>query len=274
MTKPIFITAATGKTGRRVADRLQAMGVAVTLGSRSGSPPFDWQDEATWHAHLTGVSAAYIAYSPDIAVPGALAHVERFIAIALDKRVKRLVVLSGRGEDEALLAENLLRATAADWTIIRASWFSQNFSEGFFADDIASGTVYFPRDGIVEPFVDVDDIAEIVAASFVDDRHIGQMYEVTGPRLLTFREAFHEISGATGKPIHYVPVEIADYIAALRQAGIPEDYVALIELLTTQVLDGRNSRTSDGIQRALGRPATDFSQFVRKAIASGAWPAR
>ncbi len=271
MTHRIFLTGGTGKTGRRVANRLKRQNIDVRIGSRSATPAFDWDDQSNWDTHLAGATAAYITHAPDVALPGALEQVEHFMTNALKHGVKRLVLLSGRGEDAAVKAENSLKASGADWTIVRASWFAQNFSEGLFAPNIAEGTVLFPRDGMLEPFIDADDIADIVTAALTDDRHIGQLYEVTGPRLMTFRQAFAEIAAVTGRPIHYVPVEIDEYLAAVRHAGVPDMYVSLLEILTREVLDGRNANTTDGVERALGRPATDFATFVAKAAAAGAW---
>ena len=130
-SRPILILGGTGKTGRRVAERLQARGVAVQMASRSGDTPFDWTDTSGWAPALAGVGAVYITYYPDLAVPGAADAVGAFARLAVDNGVKRLVLLSGRGEEEAQHAEQELIASGADWTIVRASWFAQNFSEGF-----------------------------------------------------------------------------------------------------------------------------------------------
>ena len=42
--RPTLVLGGTGKTGRRVAARLAAQGFSVRVGSRSGQPPFDWED--------------------------------------------------------------------------------------------------------------------------------------------------------------------------------------------------------------------------------------
>jgi uncharacterized protein YbjT (DUF2867 family) len=99
------------------------------LGSRSGEPPFDWQDQATWAPALQGVDAAYVAYHPDLAVRGAPAAVGALARLAVESGLRRLVLLSGRGEEGALLGEQAVRDSGAEWAIVRSSWFSQNFSE-------------------------------------------------------------------------------------------------------------------------------------------------
>lgn len=270
---PILVLGATGKTGRRIADLLGARGVPVRAGSRSGAPPFDWEDPATWGPALDGVRAAYVSFYPDLAVPGAAATVRAFTELAVERGVRRLVLLSGRGEEEAQVSERTVRESGVEWTILRASWFTQNFSESYFADGVRDGVVALPVDGVREPFVDADDIAEAAVAALTEDGHAGQLYELTGPRLLTFADAVAEIAEATGRDVRFEPVPHEAYTAALIDEGVPRDVVALIGYLFGTVLDGRNESLTDGVQRALGRPPTDFRAFARAAADSGVWDA-
>ena len=268
---PVLVLGGNGKTGRRVAARLRERGVGVRLGSRSATPSFDWEDPATWPAAIEGTSAAYISYYPDLAVPGAPEAIDAFAKQAIASGVRRLVLLSGRAEEEAQRAEEALHASGADWTIVRCSWFNQNFSEGYLLDAVLSGEVALPAGDVPEPFVDADDIADVATLALTEPGHEGRIYELTGPRLLSFAEAVGEIAAATGRSIQFVPVPIEDYAAVLEEAGLPDDLVGLIRYLFTEVLDGRNAHLNDGVQQALGRPARDFSDYVRTAAASGVW---
>jgi len=268
---PVLVLGGNGKTGRRVAARLRERGVGVRLGSRSATPSFDWEDPATWPAAIEGTSAAYISYYPDIAIPGAPEAIDAFAKQAIASGVRRLVLLSGRAEEEAQRAEEALHASGADWTIVRCSWFNQNFSEGYLLDAVLSGEVALPAGDVPEPFVDADDIADVATLALTEPGHEGRIYELTGPRLLSFAEAVGEIAAATGRSIQFVPVPIEDYAAVLEEAGLPDDLVGLIRYLFTEVLDGRNAHLNDGVQQALGRPARDFSDYVRTTAASGVW---
>ncbi len=267
----VLILGGSGKTGRRVAERLRAQGRPVRIGSRSASPAFDWEDADTWAPALIGVSAVYITYYPDLAVPGAPEAIEAFTRQALDAGVRRLVLLSGRGEHEAQRAEEVLQHSGADWTIVRCSWFMQNFSEGAFLESILSGEVALPVGEVPEPFVDTDDIAEVVVAALNDDRHIGQLYELTGPRMLTFAQAIADIAHAAGRDIRFVRIPMDVFTAGAAEQGIPPDVVEFLGYLFTEVLDGRNAYLGNGVQRALGREPRDFIDFARDAAASGAW---
>jgi uncharacterized protein YbjT (DUF2867 family) len=270
---PVLVLGGTGKTGRRVAARLAERGVPVRIGSRTGSPPFDWEDRTTWAPALQGTRAAYVSFFPDIAVPGAPEAIAELARTALSAGTRRLVLLSGRGEEEAERAEQELIASGADWTIVRCSWFSQNFSEDFLRDSVMAGELALPVGDIPEPFVDADDIADVAVAALTDDRHIGELYELTGPRLLTFADAVAEIGTAAGRDVGLTRVSHDDFAHGLARRGVPAEVISLLRYLFTVVLDGRNASLADGVQRALGRPARDFREFARQAAAAGAWRA-
>ena len=260
-----------GKTGSRLVKRLTAQDRPVRIGSRSAGVPFDWDDPATWEPALDNVHAAYVSYYPDLAAPGAPAAIEAFAETALKAGTRRIVLLSGRGEEEAQASEEVLAASGADWTVLRCSWFDQNFSEGYLLDPVAAGHLYLPAGDVGEPFVDTDDIADVAAAVLTQDGHLGQVYELTGPRLLTFADCVAAISAATGRGIGYTRIPVEDFAASLAADGGPDDIVELLTYLFTSVLDGRNASVCDGVERVLGRPARDFTEFARDAAATGIW---
>jgi uncharacterized protein YbjT (DUF2867 family) len=271
--RPILVLGATGKTGRRIVDRLRARELPVRLGSRSAEPAFDWEDPTTWRPALEGASATYVSYFPDLAAPGAPEAVDALAKVAEEAGVSRMVLLSGRGEEEAQRSEEALRKRAAEWTVVRASWFSQNFSEGNFVEPIRGGELALPAADVREPFVDAEDIADVAVAALTEDGHAGQVYEVTGPRLLTFADATEEIARASGRELSYVPISIDEFGAALGEEGVPDGYIGLLRYLFTEVLDGRNAKITDGVQRALGRGPRDFADYAREAATTGVWDA-
>ncbi len=268
-----LVLGGTGKTGRRIVEQLTARKVPVRIGSRSATPSFDWENRSTWPAALANVDAVYISYYPDLAAPGATDAIGAFTELAVRSGVRRLVLLSGRGEPEAQRCEEIVMGSGVQWTVLRCSWFNQNFSENYLLEPILAGEVALPASNVVEPFVDADDIADAAVAALTDDKHVGQLYELTGPKLLTFAEAIGEIARASGREIRYVRISMDEYVAALEQAQLPADLIALIKYLFTEVLDGRNAYVTDGVQRALGRAPTEFAEYARRAAASGAWAA-
>ena len=270
--KPLtLVLGGTGKTGRRVAARLEAAGHAVRIGSRSAVPSFDWDNEAGWDACLKHVTAAYITYSPDLAMPGATDAIEAFVRKAKKAGVKRLVILSGRGEPEAQACEKIVQESGLEWTVVRASWFHQNFSEGAFIEMVLAGTITLPAGDQIEPFVDVDDIADVAVTALTQDAHNGQVYEVTGPRLMSLHEVAADLSSVTGRTISYVHVPHDAFIAEITETGAPKDVVWMLDYLFSTVLDGRNANLTDGVQRALGRPPKDFLAYARDVAKTGVW---
>ena len=270
---PILVLGATGKTGRRVIERLQARGVPTRAGSRTAQPPFDWADRDTWAPALSGVAAVYVTYFPDLAVPGAPEAVGELARLAADAGVRRLVLLSGRGEVEAQRSEQAVKQAGIDWTILRSSWFDQNFDEGFLMDDVRAGVVRLPVDSVREPFVHADDLADIAVAALIEDGHAGQLYEVTGPRLLTYADAVAEIAAASGRDLRFETISMDELEGGLAQAGLSDDEAWLVKYLFSEVMDGRNESLTDGVQRALGREPRDFADYVRDTAASGVWDA-
>ncbi|MFJ1759521.1 NmrA family transcriptional regulator [Amycolatopsis sp. NPDC088138] len=266
-----LVVGGTGKTGRRVADRLRERDLPVRITSRRGAPPFEWADRDTWAPVLKGVDAVYLTYYPDLVVPGAADDIRAFTELAVAEGVRHLVLLSGRGEEEAEACERIVADAGTGSTVLRCSWFAQNFSEHFLLDAVRGGEIALPAGAVTEPFLDVRDIAEVAVKVLTEPGHTGELYELTGPRLLSFADAAADISAASGRDVRYVPVSAEDYAAAAVEYGVPADEVGALTELFTRVLDGRNESVTHDVERVLGRPATDFAEFARDAAATGVW---
>lgn len=262
---------ANGKTGKRVTERLTQLNLPVRAVSRSTKPVFDWDNPYTWTNALSDVQKVYITFQPDLAIPGATDKIQMFTDAAAKGGVEQLVLLSGRGEEEAQMSETIVMDSGMDWTILRASWFFQNFSEGFFNDAVVTGEAVLPSGSAPEPFVDADDIAEMAVAALTDPAHSKKLYELTGPELLTFPEIFEAIATATGRPVRYNEVSMEEYVAMLRQYQVPNDYIWLIRYLFTEVFDGRNESVKNDIEKVLGRRATSLKEYIMETVKTGIW---
>jgi len=270
-TKPILVIGATGKTGGRVAAKLEAEGYSVRRGSRNSATPFDWEAPETWTPALKGARAAYVTYFPDLAFPGAVEKLDSLCETAKDAGVEHLVLLSGRGEHHARLGEEVVRNSGVDFTIVRSAWFAQNYSEGYLRDPILAGVLPMPGGDIVEPIIDIDDIADVVVAALTEEGHKGELYEVTGPQLMSFADMADALSHAIGRPIRHIPISFEDFHAEIAKSG--DTFIAdVFTAIARETLDGRNAHLTDGVQRALGRPPRDFSEFARIAAQAGTWP--
>lgn len=269
--KYTLVTGGTGKTGRRIVENLRNMNIPTRVGSRSSTPAFDWNNDSNWDECLDNVEAVYISYAPDLAMPGATDTIQALVDRAVAKGVKRLVVLSGRGEEEAQACEQIIINSGLEWTVVRASWFFQNFSEGAFIDMVLAGQITVPAGDTLEPFVDVDDISEVATVALTQDGHHGQVYELTGPRLMSFTDIAADLAAATGRDISYISVPHDAFVNEVKESGAPQDVVWMLDYLFATVLDGRNSSLTDGVQRALGREPKDFRDYARQVAESGLW---
>jgi uncharacterized protein YbjT (DUF2867 family) len=271
-TNSILVIGGTGKTGRKVASKLTTLGHNVRIGSRSASPTFDWDNPETWTEAMQGMDKVYITFQPDLAVPGALEAIEELTKRAKRSGVKKLVLLSGKGEKEAELCEQVVIHSGLDYTIVRASWFNQNFSESFFLEPILEGFVALPQADVKVPYVDTDDIADVAVAALLNDEHNGKTYQLTGPRSLTFKEVIKDISEVTGRDIAFTSIALPAYVNVMKQQGVPADFVWLIEYLFSEVLGNpSNSEITNDIEIVLGRKPKDFSDYTKETAATGVW---
>ena len=268
----ILVLGGTGKTGRRVVSKLTESGHKdIRIGSRLATPPFDWEKPETWAEALDGIDAVYITFQPDLAIPDAEDIMKNFTGQATKIGVKKMVLLSGRGEEVAKVCEKIVMNSSNTWTIVRASWFNQNFSESIFLGPIQAGHVALPRADALEPFTDADDISEVVVKALLTNEHSGKIYNLTGPRLLTFPQVIDEISKTIGRHIEFQSLSLEENVMMLRDYQLPEDQIWLINYLFTEVLDGRNASVTNDIEKVLGRKAKDISDYVKETAATGIW---
>ncbi|BFM08167.1 SDR family oxidoreductase [Halioxenophilus aromaticivorans] len=271
----VAVIGASGKTGSRVVRQLTELEIKTRPLSRQTSPAFDWANPQAWPQALTGVDSIYITYHPDLALPQAKDDIAQLITVAKAQGVKHLVLLSGRGEDGAQQAEKQVIQSGLNWNIVRASWFMQNFSESFMLDGILNGELVLPHPQATEPFIDIDDIAEIAVAALTKPELANRLFEVTGPELLSFAQCIELLSLRLNRPVGLTTIALEDYIAAAQQQpDLPEGFDWLIHELFSTVLDGRNEFTTDTINKVLGRPATRFEQYLEKTAENGVWRTR
>lgn len=272
MNTNILVIGGTGKTGRRVVEQLQKKGIEPRIGSRSATPSFDWDDKDTWVDALEGIDKMYVTYYPDLAVPGAKKAIESLTHLAKELGVKKIVLLSGKGETEAEACEKIVMDSGVEYTIVRASWFNQNWSESFFLEPILSGEVALPMSDVLIPFVDADDIAEVAATVLLEDRYIGQAIEVTGPELITFKDIARTIAKVSNRNLNFYDITLDQYTEGMKQMQIPEDVVWLIEYLFSHVLTKpENQKITNDIENVLGRKAKTFLEYAEETAKTGVW---
>lgn len=266
----VAVTAAGGRTGGRVARLLERAGVATRHLSRSYPYRFDWDNPSTWTGALAGARAAYLAYAPDLAAPGAADRLRHLTSVAVAEGVECLVLLSGGG-GAARVGERAVQESGARWTVLRASRLMQNFSESRIAHSVRDGVLMLPAGSVREPFVDADDVAELAVAALTQDGHAGRVYELTGPELLTVGDAVAHIARATGRDLRVTEPPVSSRLTALEKQGVPPDLARLQGSLLGQHPAGRATRLADGVQEGLGRPPRSFADYAERTAATGVW---
>jgi uncharacterized protein YbjT (DUF2867 family) len=273
MRKPKFlIIGGTGKTGRKVVDSLRLLGQSVRVGSRSAEIPFDWDRPETYGPALEGIDKVYITFQPDLAVPGAFEAVSELVRIAKEKGVSKLVLMSGKGEAEAERCESVIINSGLDYSIVRANWFSQNYSENFLLEPVLQGVVALPMGDMKVPYVDTGDIADVVVECLLHDEHNGKIYQLTGTERFTFPQVVELISKETGRDIQFVSVSLEEYVEVMKTMDLPEIYVWLIEYLFSHVLTNpENEVITNDIETILKRSPRSFRDYVKETAARGIW---
>lgn len=270
-----LVLGATGKTGRRLIPRLRLHGVPVRAASRSSRTPFDWSDPGTWDAALKDVEAVYIV------PPGVPGPVHDFVSRAEAAGVQRLVLLSGRGADtwgdsrfglDMRSAEAAVRGSALEWTVLRSSNFAQNFDEDVFHAPLRAGELALPSGPVPEPFIDIEDLADAAAAVLTQPgRHGSRIYELTGPRPVTFAEAVALISRASGRTIGYRQLSAVDYAATLVKDGLSEPEADQVAEMFVMLNRGLIASTTGDLATLLDHEPRRFEDYVVRAAAAGAW---
>ncbi|MEM6768900.1 MAG: NmrA family NAD(P)-binding protein, partial [Bacteroidota bacterium] len=168
--------------------------------------------------------------------------------------------------------EQVVATSGMNYTLVRASWFSQNFSESFFLEPVLAGHVALPMADAQIPFVDTTDIADVVVEALQDDVHNGKTYEITGPETLNFEEAVKIIGESSGRKIAFQSITLEEYTEGMKAAGVPNDIIWLISYLFQHVLTkAENQYVSNDIEKVLGRKAISFKEFARKTGRTGIW---
>jgi uncharacterized protein YbjT (DUF2867 family) len=277
-TTPILILGGQGKTGRRVVEQLTARQIPVRPASRTSEQRFDWYDDSTWSAAIDAVDTAYLA--PPVG-PTGLAQAGRFIKQAAEEGLRRVVLLSGRGVgspgrefavyQSSLELEYAVKDSGAEWTIIRPAWFAQGFSEDFLYDHVLAGEIRLSAGDGGEAWIDVDDVGDVMTAALLDEKHAGETYSLSGPRVLTMAEVAAELSNAGGRPISYVDLTPERHVAELVEYGVPLEDAESVRDLFAVIRNHRSEYVSDGVQQVLGRAPRDFSDWARTVAQTGVW---
>lgn len=262
----------TGKAGRRLLSELTARAQTAVPASRNSPTRFDWHDPDTWAGAVDAADGVFII-GPGSANDWS-GRLSDFLDTAAAAGLRHAVLLSARGveflPDGAVgRAERALSAGPVPWTILRPSHFAQNFTEAMFAP--VDGTILAPVGAGLEPFIDVLDIAQVAAQVLADYSFTGQTIDLSGPEALAFDQAAAVLGEVSGRPVRFADEDRETHVARLRSAGTPEGYVRWRMAMLDGIRSGADAYLSDGVELALGRPATTFTAWARREVPEAAW---
>ena len=268
----ILVIGSTGKIGRHVVAGLRDHGATVKAASRRGPVHFDWHDEATWSQAVDGSDAVYLVDSQDA---DQIPLLRRFGALAAHRGVRSLVYLSARAAESANPAlderEQPVKDAGTEWTILRPSWFNQNFSEApGFVRQLRAGELRLPAGQGRQPFIDARDIAEVAVAALTQQGHHGRSYDLSGPESIGFTEAVECIARAVGRELRYRAVD-PEQFASRPPAGVDAEVAKSYTRLMAEIAAGRTALLSDGVEQALGRQPRRFGDFAAETAPTGVW---
>jgi uncharacterized protein YbjT (DUF2867 family) len=265
-----LIIGGTGKVGSRVTQYLTTAGHVARVASRTGGDVrFDWRDADSYRPAVEGADGIFIV-GPGSATDWS-PSLTRLLEVAAAAGVRRVVLLSARGveflpDGAVARAERAVQDGSIPWTILRPSHFAQNFTEAMFVP--VDGAVIAPVGDGAEPFVDVDDIAQVASTVFGSDDWRNEIIDISGPSALGFVDAVAVLAEHTGRPTRFEDESAEDHIARLRSANTPEGYIEWRMAMLGGIRSGADAYVSDGVERVLGRPATSFPEWAaREALA-------
>jgi len=272
--REVLVLGGTGKTGRRVVNRLAEQGVRVRAASRNpaesvaGINPFhfDWDDASTHGPALAGVDAVYLI--PPAMVVDHVAQVTAFIAAAQEAGSPRIVMLTARGvnTDDAIpmrQEELVLETSGLRWSVVRPTWFNQNFSEGFLEPAVfGNGVISVPAGDGGVPFIDADDIADVATALLLDPSLDGQAYDISGPETMSWAAAIAMLGEALDRDLTYVDADPVQWEQSMVGQGVPAAYAGLLGGLFSVIRNGYDAHRSDGVEKLLGHEPTSFRAWA------------
>lgn len=265
-----LIIGGTGKVGGRLAEILRKAGHTARIASRTGGDVrFDWRDIDTYWPALAGIDGVFLV-GPGSATDWS-GLLSQFLVAADAEGTQRAVFLSARGveflpDGAVARAEKALRSGPVAWTILRPTHFAQNFTEAMFVP--VHGEVRAPVADGAEPFIDIEDLAEVAAAVLIDPAYAGDTIEISGPSAVSFHEAVSILGRHAGREYAFVDEHPTLHEHGLREANTPEGYIAWRMAMLGGIRRGEDAYLSDGVQRILGRPATSFSEWAGREAAS------
>jgi uncharacterized protein YbjT (DUF2867 family) len=268
MVDRVLVTGGTGKTGSLVARQLAARGVEARVATRNVTTPdqvhFEWGNTASFSTALDGVDAIYLVAPTDRT--DHLPVMRPLLEQAVNQGVSQLVLLSASSlpEGAPMMGEvhAWLRANAARWTVLRPSWFMQNFVTQHLPSIVNEGCIYSATQDGRTPFIDAADIAAVAVEALSDPTLASAERILTGPETLSYDEVAARLSAVSQRPVRHCRLTVEELARRYAGFGIPEHYAGELALMDNAIAHGSEDRTTTEVEQVTGRKATKLTDFL------------
>ena len=272
MSGLVLVTGGTGKSGRRLIAQLRDEGIACRAASRGGDPPFDWAQPTTWAAALEGVTSIYLVAPTTLSDP--YSAMLAFLRSATHQGGRRFVFLSvspfPAGGPAHGQVHQWLKDHSEDWTVLRPTWFMQNFSEGQHLPTIRDEAAIYSATGEGRvPLISADDIARAARAALTHASALNDDFILTGDEAISYDRVAQLISHACGRRISHRAMSAEALTQWQLGRGLPERTAKILTSLDLAIAAGAEDRTTDAIEALTGKPPMTFEAFANAN--AGAW---
>lgn len=280
MSTQILVIGGKGKTGRLVTQELATIGVRAKVTTRSPSShndvAFDWEDHRTADAAFDGVDAVYIVAPTNNSDHGTI--VPPVLDIARKRGVRRFVLLSASSLEAGgpMMGQihSYLRDEAPEWTVLRPTWFMQNFSEQQHLETIRHENAIYSATGKGRVgFIDAADIARAAVSALLAETSWNRDFILTGPETLSYTDFAEKISDVIGRTIKHINLTTPELAERYARAGLDEAYASILAKMDERISEGSEDRLSNGVFALTGRSPNTAAEFAEKHKDSWAGPA-
>jgi len=279
----ILLTGATGKTGGEVARQLASAGVPFRALIRDPDKAEelkalgaelvvgDIADQAFLPRALSGVKKAFLVMPNN---EEQLVLENQFTDACAAAGVQHLVYLSSLESvpesknpitQNHVAAQNHIRDSGMAWTIMRPTFFMQNF-ETYAPRIKEAGQIVMPVGNGTISATDLRDVGAVIRDVLTKPGHEGQSYDLTGPELLTFAEIAAKFSKVLGTTVEFIDQPMEEFADLLRKIGLSEWRVDAVCKELEAIGAGVVDHTTDTVEELLGRPPISLEQYIEDHI--------
>lgn len=274
----ILVTGATGTIGSSTVKALKARGARFKVGTRSPDKLkgqgveavlFDWEKPETFGPALQGVEKVFILTPVS---DKQTEYTQALVDAAKKAGVKHIVKLSVMGADQepgiALgrlhrSSEKAIEKSGIAWTMLRPTFFMENFINFYGADPKKDSTVYAAHGDGKAVWVDGRDVGEVAAAVLTSKGHEGKVYDLTGPEALGDAEVVSILGQALGRKYSYVAVPDEAARKAMTDMQMPAWLVEGFMELNMLIKNNWVATPATGVKDVLGRPPRSFKEYAK-----------